>query len=147
MKTLARWNPFREVAPFEVFPDMESFFNDMPMRSLARYEPVATMRMDVVEDDAGYTLKAELPGIKKEDITVSIDGSSVSINAESKHEKDVKEGEKVLRSERYYGSVSRRVTLPVDVDAAKSEATYDGGVLTLVLPKAPGSAAKQLPIH
>lgn len=149
MKTLARWNPFREMAPFAVFPDMDSFFADLPFRSvMSRYEPVPTMRMDVVEDATGYTVKADLPGIRKEDIAVSIDGKNVSINAEAKHEKEVKEEEgKVLCSERYYGSVSRMVTLPFDIDAAKSEATYEEGVLTLLLPKAVGAEAKRLAIH
>jgi HSP20 family protein len=149
MKTLARWNPFRETAPFGAFP--ESFFAEWPFRSaLSDYEPVPTMRMDVVEDATGYTVKAELPGMKKEDIGVSIDGNHVSITAEARHEKEVKEGKeaaKVLCSERYYGSVSRMITLPVDIDPAKSEATYEEGVLTLVLPKAAGVEAKRLAIH
>ena len=148
MKTLARWDPFREVAPFAMFPEMESFFTDMPFRSMtSRYEPVPTMRLDVVEDPAGYTVKAELPGMKKEDIAVSIDGNKVSINAESKQEKEVKEGNKLLRSERYYGAVSRTLTLPYDIDSAKSEAAYQEGVLTLILPKAAGVEAKLLPVH
>jgi HSP20 family protein len=148
MKTLARWNPFRELAPFAAFPEAETFFNEFPFRPLAGgYEPVAMMRMDVVENAAGYTVKAEIPGMKKEDIVVSIDGNNVSISAEAKHEKEVTEGEKVLRSERYYGSVSRMVTLPYDVDPAKAQASYEGGVLTLLLPKAPGVEAKRLAIH
>ena len=152
MKTLARWNPFREVGPFAMFPEVESFFSELPFRSvMSRYEPVPTMRMDIVEDTTGYTVKAELPGMKKEDIVVSIDGNNISINAQARHEKEVKEGGKeegkVLCSERYYGSVSRMVTLPFDIDPAKSEATYEEGVLTLVLPKAAGVEAKRLAIH
>ena len=152
MKTLARWNPFREMAPFGVFPEMESFFAELPFRSaVSRYEPVPTMRMDVVEDATGYTVKAELPGMKKEDIAVAIDGNNVSINAEARHEKEVKEEGKeegkLLCSERYYGPVSRMVTLPFDIDPAKSEATYEEGVLTLTLPKAAGVEAKRLAIH
>jgi HSP20 family protein len=152
MKTLTRWNPFREVAPFAAFPDMDPFFAEWPLRTMMeRYEPAPMMRMDVVEDAKGYMLTAELPGRKKEDIAVSIDGNNVSINAEAKCEKEVKgegkEEAKALRSERYYGSVSRTVTLPSDVDATKSEAIYENGVLTLVLPKAAGVEAKQLVIH
>ena len=148
MRTLARWNPFRELAPFAAFPDLESFFGEYPLRPFAAgYEPVPMMRMDVVENDSGYTVKAEIPGMRKEDIAVSIDGSNVSITAEVKRENEVKDGERELRSERYYGSVSRRVTLPYDVDAAKAQASYEGGVLTLTLPKAPGIEAKRLAVH
>src|SRR5512135_2485087 len=91
MKTLTRWNPFREVAPFAAFPDMDPFFAEWPFRTMIeRYQAVPMMRVDVVEDAKGYMLTAELPGMNKEDIAVSIDGNNVSINAEAKHEKEVK---------------------------------------------------------
>lgn len=148
MRTLARWNPFRELAPFASFPDMESYFAEYPFRSLGmNYEPTPMMRVDVMEGETAYTVKAEIPGMKKEDIAVSIEGNSVSITAEVKREKDVKEGEKTLRSERYYGSVARMLTLPFDVNAAKAEASYEGGVLTLTLPKAPGTEVRRLAVH
>jgi HSP20 family protein len=148
MKTLARWNPFREVAPFASFPEMETYFGEFPFRSLPmNYEPIPAMRVDVTEEGTAYTVKAEIPGMRKEDIAVTIDGNTVSITAEVKREKDVKEGEKVLRSERYFGSVSRMLTLPLDVNAGTAEATYEGGVLTLVLPKAPGTEVRRIDIH
>jgi HSP20 family protein len=148
MKTLARWNPFREVAPFASFPEMEGYFGEFPFRPLTMsYEPAPAMRVDVTEDMAAYTVKAEIPGMKKEDIAVTIDGNTVSITAEVKRENEVKEGEKVLRNERYYGSVSRMLTLPLDVDSGKAAATYEGGVLTLMLPKAPGTEVRRLAIH
>ena len=108
------------------------------------YEPTPMMRVDVTEDEAAYTVKAEIPGMKKEDIAVSIDGNTVSITAEVKREKEVNEGEKTLRIERYYGSVSRMLTLPLDVNPAKAEASYEAGVLKLMLPKAPGSEVRRL---
>ena len=92
-------------------------------------------------------MKAEIPGVTKDDISVAIDGNQVSISAEVKKEKEEKEGEKVLHSERYYGSVYRSFTLPMDVDQSKSEAKYANGVLELTLPKKAGAAAKQLEIH
>ena len=148
MRTLARWNPFREMAPFASFPEMEGYFSEFPFRPLTMgYEPAAAMRVDVTEDTAAYTVKAEIPGMKKEDIAVTIDGNTVSIAAEVKRENEVKEGETVLRSERYYGSVSRMLTLPLEVNPGKAEATYAGGVLTLVLPKAPGSEVRRLAVH
>jgi len=148
MKTLARWNPFRELAPFATFPDMETFFGELPFRPVVRgYEPVPTMPIDIVEGATLYTAKVEMPGMKKEDIAVSIDGNTVTITAEAKHEKEVNDNEKLLRNERYYGSLYRMFSLPVAVDPAKAEASYDAGVLTLVLPKAPGAVARQLPVH
>lgn len=146
MRTLARWNPFRELAPFASFPEGETFFGEFPPLAMG-YEPTPLMRVEVTEDEAAYIVKAEIPGMKKEDIAVSIDGSKVSITAEVKREKPVSPGEKTVRSERYYGSVYRMLTLPFDVNAAKAEALYEAGVLTLMLPKAPGSTVRRLAIH
>lgn len=105
------------------------------------------IRVDVVEKDAGFTVRADLPGVKKEDINVRIDGNLVQIDAETKSEKELKgDGGKVLRSERYYGAVSRAFTLTQDVDDAKAVAKYENGVLTLELPKKATSSAKRLAI-
>ncbi|MEO5784145.1 MAG: Hsp20/alpha crystallin family protein [Casimicrobiaceae bacterium] len=71
----------------------------------------------------------------------------MSIAAEAKRESEVKEGERLLRSERYYGRVSRMLTLPIDVDPAKADAKYEGGVLTLMLPRVPGGEPKRLAVH
>ena len=148
MRTLARWNPFRELAPFASFPESETYFGEFPFRPLAmNFEPRPMMRVDVTEDEAAYVVKAEIPDMKKEDIAVSIDGSTVSITAEVKREKPLKEGEKSLCVERYYGLVSRTLTLPFDVNPAKAEASYEAGVLKLMLPKAPGSEVRRLAIH
>lgn len=105
------------------------------------------MRVDVSEKDDAYTVRADLPGVKKEDINVRIDGNIVQIDAETKDEKETKEGGKVLRSERYYGSVSRAFTLAQDVDEAKATAKCENGVLTLVLPKKTTSTSKKLTIQ
>ena len=147
MRTLTRWNPFREMARFDPFVDLEPFWREFPMMGVRAGEATPMMRMDVNEDDTGYTVKAEIPGVEKEDISVAIEGNDVSITAEVKSEKEEKEGEKILRSERYYGSVARTLTLPTDVDMAKASATYEGGVLTLLLPKAPGTATTKLAVH
>jgi HSP20 family protein len=106
------------------------------------------IRVDVVEQNGMFKVRADLPGVKKEDINVRIDGNLVQIDAETKGEKEMKEnGGKVLRSERYYGSVSRAFTLTQDVDDTKSVAKYEDGVLTLELPKKATSSAKKLAIH
>ena len=88
-----------------------------------------------------------MPGVPKEDIQVSIDGNVVSLRAEVRQHDQKTEGEKVLRSERYFGSVARSFQLPVDVDAAQAKAKYDNGVLTLTLPKKQGGNAQRLSIE
>jgi HSP20 family protein len=104
------------------------------------------IKLDVSEDDKAYTVHAEIPGVKKEDIDVSIDGNQVAITAEVKSRKETKEGEKLIRSERYYGKVSRAFTLMQDVDEAVADAKYSDGVLTLYLPKQTVSKTKSLTI-
>ena len=105
------------------------------------------IKVDVNEDDKAYTVHADIPGVKKEDIQVTIDGSQVAISAEVKNEKDVKDGEKVLRSERYFGKVSRAFTLTTEVDEATAQAKYDNGVLELRLPKRVTAKTKSLTIQ
>jgi len=108
--------------------------------------PEVQIKMDVSEDDKAYTIHAEIPGVKKEDIHVTIDGNQVAISAEVRNEKEVKEGEKVLRSERYYGKVSRVFTLGQDVDEAAAQAKYNNGVLELRLPKRVAAKVRRLNI-
>ena len=104
------------------------------------------MRVDVKEVDDAFQVHAELPGIKKEDIHVHIDGPVVSISAERKQEKEAKEGERVLRTERYFGQVSRSFQLGQDVDEGKASAKFTDGVLELSLPKKTAPQAKRLVI-
>lgn len=115
--------------------------------SPAVFESEATplkMRIDVSENERAFTVKADIPGVKKEDINVRVDGNLVQIDAETKSEKETRgNGDKVLRSERHYGSISRSFSLGQDVDEAKVQAKYADGVLTLELPKkAPAPSSK-----
>ncbi|QDF98646.1 heat-shock protein Hsp20 [Azoarcus sp. DD4] len=107
---------------------------------------VPQMRVDVKEDPEGYAVHAELPGMKKEDIHVHIDGPVVSISAERKQESETKEGERVLRTERYFGKVSRSFQLGQDIDEARATAKFNDGVLELTLPKKAEAQAKRLTI-
>jgi HSP20 family protein len=102
------------------------------------------MRIDVTENDGAFTVKADIPGVKKEDINVRVEGNLVQIDAETRSEKETKgNGDKVLRSERYYGTISRSFSLGQEVDEAKVQAKYADGVLTLDLPKkAPAPSSK-----
>jgi HSP20 family protein len=102
--------------------------------------------MDVKEADGQYVVKAEIPGVKKDDIHVTVEGNRVSISAEVKQEKESKEGERVIRCERSHGFASRSFTLADEVDQSKVEAKYDNGVLELTLPKKQGSSRKEIPV-
>ncbi|HKB60677.1 MAG TPA: Hsp20/alpha crystallin family protein [Gallionellaceae bacterium] len=140
MANLTRFTP-RD----DVFDDLFRGFFMRPIRLDSG--PEVQIKMDVKEDDKAYIVHAEIPGVKKDDIQVSIDGNQVSISAEVKNEKEVKEGEKVLRSERYYGKVSRSFSLGGDVDEAAAQAKYEDGVLLLTLPKKAVTKAKRLEIR
>jgi HSP20 family protein len=140
MANLVRFDPFGD--PFDdlvrrVFKPIRWEGEDQPLQ----------IKLDVEESDKAYTVKAEVPGVKKEDINIHIDGNQVSISAESKKEKDVKENGKVIRSERYYGALYRSFSLGQDVDQAGASAKYSDGILQLTLPKKATSAAKKLTIQ
>lgn len=124
---------------------LRRFFSPVPLD----INPQAIqMRVDVSEKKDAYVVKADLPGVKKDDINVRIDGNIVQIDAEVKQEKETKgSDDKVLRSERYYGSVSRTFSLSQDVDDAKSVAKYADGVLTLELPKKATTASKKVTVQ
>lgn len=107
----------------------------------------AQLRVDVAENAAGYVVRAELPGVAKDDIHVAVDGNQIEISAEVKKEKDVKEGEKVLRSERYFGKVYRALVLGQDIDESATQARYADGILELKLAKKAASAAKRITIQ
>jgi HSP20 family protein len=121
--------------------DPEAFAFDDAFRSFMRpfrWEPTLEtpqIKMDVSETDGTYMVKAEIPGVRKEDIHVEIDGAKVMITAEVKKDFEEKKEGRLLRSERSYGFASRVFTLGFEVDRAKAEAKYTDGVLTLTLPK------------
>ena len=111
-------------------------------------EPDApAVKIDVKEQEKGYLVQAEIPGVKKEDIHVAVDGAIVSISAERREEKDVREGERVLRTERYFGKVSRSFQLAQEIDEAQVSAKYTDGVLELVLPKKAATQARGITIQ
>lgn len=139
MANISRYNPADDA-----FDDLFRGFFMRPVRFEG--QPDVQVKMDVSEDDKGYTVHAEIPGVKKEDIHVTIDGNQVAISAEIRNEKEVKEGAKVLRSERYYGKVSRAFTVAQDVDEAAAQAKYNDGVLELTLPKKAAVKSRRLNI-
>ena len=144
-----RNDPFLELARFDPFRDFEGFF-PVPRgmrRMLAEMPAEPSIKLDVTEDDKAYRVKAELPGVKKEDINVEIDGNQVSVSAQVKRETEKKEGETVVHSERYYGRQYRSFTLDKDIDRAKAEAKFDNGILELTLPKNGGKPAQKIEVR
>lgn len=104
------------------------------------------IKVDVKENGDAYTVQAEIPGVPKEDIQVGVDGNVVTLRAEIKQQDSTNSDEKVLRSERYYGAVSRSFQLSSDIDQTQAKAKYDNGVLTLTLPKKQGNKTQRLMI-
>lgn len=135
MTMLTRWNPAKSLARIEG-GDFEDLFRNFGLRSMFRdLELAPEIRIDVTESDGSYEVSADIPGVRKEDIDIAVDGSQVSITAETRRQTEQKKGEREVRSERYYGQVFRSFSLPTDVDDAKAQAHYENGVLTLHLPK------------
>lgn len=118
----------------DFFRDVAPGFYVKPLHGDGLPTP-AQIKVDVKESAEGYTVHAEIPGVPKEDIQVAVDGNVVTLRAEVKQQDSSSRDEKVLRSERYYGAVSRSFQLAMDVDQAQAKAKYDNGVLTLTLPK------------
>src|SRR4029077_15641755 len=103
--------------------------------------------VDVAENERAYVLRGDLPGVKKDDISITVDGDTVGITAEVRGEKEVKNGERVLRAERQYGKVYRAFTLGQAVDETQVEARYADGVLELTLPKKAAAQAKRITVQ
>jgi HSP20 family protein len=139
MANITRYNPFEDF-----FQDFGKGFWLKPLPFPAETE--LKMKIDVKEDDKSFTVKADIPGVKKEDIQIDIEDDRISLRAEVKREKEEKKDEKVVYSERSYGRVSRSFTLPVDVDAKAAKAEYKDGVLNLTLPKKGNGSAKRVAV-
>lgn len=128
-------------------PISEDFLRGFTLRLIfSPTDAEPRMRIDAAEDDKAYTVKAEIPGVCKDDIRVSVDGDRVSISAEVKKEKEAKEGRKVVRRERYFGSVSRSFSLERAINEEKVQARYEDGLLVRPLPKKPGANGKHIKV-
>jgi HSP20 family protein len=136
MSNLTRYDP------------LDDFFRGFFVRpvEMGNVPEAPSIKLDVKEREQAFVAHAEMPGIRKEDIHVNIDGPTVSITAERKQEKEVKEGERVLRTERYFGKVSRSFQLGQDIDDGRATAKFTDGVLELTLPKKAATQAKRLTI-
>lgn len=128
----------------DFFKDVAPAFYVRPLHG----DPLpANIKVDIKETRDAYSVQAEMPGVAKEDIHVTVDGNVVSVRAEIKQEDVQQRDEKVLRNERYYGAVSRSFQLPVDVDEAAAKARVENGVLSLTLPKKRGGSSQRLMVE
>ncbi len=135
MNNLTRYEPF------------EDFFKGFFVRPVGfPSEASFDIKIDVKEAEKEFLVEAEIPGVKKEDIFIEVDGDTVSLRAEMKSAKEEKKAEKTVYSERSYGMVSRSFTLPMDVDDKAVKAEYKDGVLKLVLPKKANGAGRRITV-
>lgn len=131
---------------FDPFRDEDWFRGFWPKHFLQEMDMSPQIKIDLKENDKSYIVRAEIPGAKKEDIKVQVDGNRVTISSEFKQEKEEKKDDKIIYQECHQGASYRSFTLDCDVDEAASEAKYENGVLELTLPKKNGAMAKQLQI-
>ena len=139
MARLSVYDPFAEVFP--------QLFRGFAAPTRERQTQPLEVRVDVKENASAYTVHAEMPGVAKEDIHVEIDGNRVSISGEVRRENLEKDGERLVHSERYFGSVARSFTLANEIDDDKSEAHFENGVLTLTLPKRAAASSRKLRVN
>lgn len=137
--TLIRWNPFRTLASLPL--EVEKFFEDFGLSSDTVWVP----SVDVTETDDAYEFKAELPGLKKEDIHVSVEDNVLCLKGEKKQESESKT-KSVHRIERMYGKFERSFRLPNGVKANEIKAKYENGILTIRLPKSEEAKRKEIPV-
>ncbi len=131
--------------PFKNMDDLLSGFFVQPVALDQALQQ--SIKIDVHEKPNQYVINAEIPGVSKENIDVSIEGSVISISAETKHSEEKKdENNKLLHRERFYGKMQRVLQLPHDIDEEKADARYENGVLVLILPKRAPDIQKKLAV-
>ena len=150
MTALTRWNPFKEMD--ELSNHLSSLWGVSPSRfpkglgadlKTADWSP----RVDIVEDENEYLIKADLPAVDKRDVKVTVEDGVLTVSGERKSEKtEENDGKTYHRVERVYGSFTRRFNVPEEVDPTKVKATYNDGVLEVHLPKAPEAKPKSFDI-
>ena len=134
--------------PFSTTAGIDELFRGFfaPVRRGDSEAPQA-IRLDVTENDQGYVVRAEVPGVNKDDIHVTIEANQVTIASEVKRESEKRDGERVIHTERYVGQLFRSFTLPAELDETASEAKYENGVLELKLAKKPVVAGRKLTVQ
>lgn len=143
-KKMRKWEPFRELVSLR--DDMDRFFKSFFGSSLEEVEGFWAPVIDIEEDNDNYYVRAEIPGIKKEDVKISVRGNAISVSGERKQESETK-NKTFHRVERSYGRFRRTVTLPSEIDADTVKATYKDGILTITLPKPESAKPKEIEVE
>lgn len=146
MTNMIRWNPLKSLSGIDRFPDFDDLLRGNFPRHWAAADVAPDMRIDVTESDGSYKVRADIPGVEKNDIEISINDNQITITAEVRREKHRKEGERDIVTERSFGQAFRSFTLPASVSSDKAEAHYENGVLTLTLPKKDNGSARKLKV-
>jgi HSP20 family protein len=148
MALLTKFDPFKTpMTRMSSWTDFDDLIRGFGLRALpSQLENAPEIRMDVEEDDKSYKVKAEIPGVKKDEIEISINGDQITISAEIKRESEKKEGARTIYAERYYGKAYRSFTLPLEVDNVKADAKFENGILTLMLPKKGNGHARKVTV-
>lgn len=141
-RELVTWDPFRELAAWR--ERLQRLFGEWP--EVGELEGATTFAIDVYQDDQGYVVKAAVPGVKPEDVDITVEDDVLRIKAESKQEQEVKE-EQYLRRELRWGAVQRAMRLPPDVDVERISATFENGILTLRLPRKPEAKPRTIKVQ
>ncbi len=142
---LTKWDPYREIEDW-----FDRFNRGLNLPGKARQEVLTTgdwaPRVDIVETDKAFSIKVEIPEVKKEDVKVTVDNGILAVRGERKQEKADKT-KKFHRVERFYGSFMRSFTLPDNVDGNRIEASFNDGILHLSIPKTEASKPKVVDIN
>lgn len=148
MANISKFSPIRGLERFSPFDELERMIENLRMRPFGGVTSGfgSDVRIDVAEDDKAYVVKAEMPGVTKDDIKISVDGNQVTISAEVRKEHE-DEGRNMLCAERFYGLLHRSFALEHPVDDETADARYENGVLVLTLPKKAGAKSHQLTVH
>lgn len=140
MSQLKRYDPFAIEPVGDIFQGL--------LRSVrGSMDSALPFKVDVTESDKAYSVVAEIPGAKKEDIDVTVDRGTVMISAKVERTSEEKEGERIIRSERYSGTMQRMFTLDAAVDESKVDATYENGLLRVTVPKKDASPQQRITIR
>jgi HSP20 family protein len=147
MANIVRRSPtLGDIARYDPFANIDDLFRSFGMRPLSTEGEAPTIKVDITEDDKSYKVRAEIPGVKKEDVKVQVEGNRVTISCETKQEKEEKEGERTIAREIYQGSSYRSFNMASEVDETKAEAKYENGMLELTLPKKEGTSARRIEV-
>ncbi|MBN1688498.1 MAG: Hsp20/alpha crystallin family protein [Candidatus Omnitrophica bacterium] len=149
MNLMRRNNKNEWLDPFSfltsLHDDLDRFFAVPVLRSRGEITPLVP-QIDVEEDANNYVLRADIPGIKKEELDISVQGNRLTLRGERKHERETKKDKNYYHCERYYGNFERTFEFPEDINPSVIKANYKDGVLEIAVPKSEEKKPKQIKV-